>query len=156
MNATSTVERPPATPDAATPDYSAIKQKQQAAWGSGDYSRVGVTLNITGEALCESMDIRSGQSVLDVAGGNGNVTLAAARRFCTVTSTDYVQSLLDKSKARCDAEGLEVTYQTADAENLPFEENSFDNVVSTFGVMFTPNQQQAACLLYTSPSPRDS
>ena len=127
-----------------TIDYEAVKSKQQVAWGSGDYSRIGVTLQITGEQLCESMDLHAGQSVLDVAAGNGNVTLAAARRFCNVISTDYVQSLLDQSNQRANAEGLPVNYQQADAENLPFADGHFDNVVSTFGVMFTPNQSQTA------------
>jgi len=125
-------------------DFDAVKSKQQVAWGSGDYGRIGVTLQITGEQLCETMDLRAGQSVLDVAAGNGNVTLAAARRFCNVTSTDYVQSLLDQSSQRANAEGLPVEYQQADAENLPFSDSQFDNVVSTFGVMFTPNQAQSA------------
>jgi ubiquinone/menaquinone biosynthesis C-methylase UbiE len=126
------------------PDYEAIKAKQNLAWGSGDYSRVGVTLQISGEQLCEAMDLRAGQSVLDVASGNGNVTLAAARRFCKVVSTDYVEVLLDHSRQRAKAEGLAVEYQQADAEALPFTDDSFDNVVSTFGVMFTPNQTQAS------------
>ncbi|MEL0587010.1 MAG: class I SAM-dependent methyltransferase [Candidatus Thiodiazotropha sp. (ex. Lucinoma kazani)] len=127
-----------------TPDYTAIKAKQQATWGSGDYGRIGITLQISGEALCESMDIHSGQSVLDIAGGNGNAALAAARRFCKVISTDYVPALLEQSRARAEAEGLAIDYREADAENLPFMDNSFDNVVSTFGVMFTPNQAKAA------------
>ncbi len=126
------------------PDYSAIKAKQQQVWGSGDYSQVGSTLQITGEELCESMDLHSGQSVLDVAAGNGNATMAAARRFCEVTSTDYVEALLNESKQRAQANHLAVNYQQADAEALPFEDESFDNVMSTFGVMFTPNQQQSA------------
>ncbi len=126
------------------PNYVAIKQKQQAAWGSGNYAKVGVTLQITGEQLCESMNLSSGASVLDVAAGNGNATLAAARRFCIVTSTDYVQSLLDQSDLRCQVEGHSVTYKQADAENLPFDDNSFDNVMSTYGVMFTPNQCKTA------------
>src|SRR6056297_797323 len=138
---------------ADAPDYSAIKAKQQTAWGSGDYSRVGVTLQITGETLCEAMDLRAGQSVLDVAGGNGNVTLAAARRFCRVISTDYVESLLANSRLRAEAQGLPVTYQQADAEQLPFPDSSFDNVVSTFGVMFTPNQGQAAAELLRTCRP---
>ncbi|MCU7872903.1 MAG: class I SAM-dependent methyltransferase [Candidatus Thiodiazotropha sp. (ex Lucinoma borealis)] len=129
---------------AETPDYTAIKAKQQVTWGSGDYGRIGVTLQISGEQLCESMDIRSGQSVLDIAGGNGNVALAAARRFCKVISTDYVPALLEQSRARAEAEGLAIDYREADAENLPFMDNSFDNVVSTFGVMFAPNQAKAA------------
>ncbi|MGB5835232.1 MAG: class I SAM-dependent methyltransferase [Thiohalocapsa sp.] len=130
-----------------TPDYAAIKGKQQAVWGSGDYGRIGVTLQITGEQLCEALDMRAGQRVLDVAGGNGNVSLAAARRFCKVVSTDYVQRLLDQSELRARAEGLVIDYQQADAEDLPFEDASFDHVVSTFGVMFTPNQDQAAAEL---------
>lgn len=125
-------------------NFDAVKEKQRNTWGSGDYGRIGVTLQITGEQLCESMDLKSGESVLDIAGGNGNVTLAAARRFCNVVSTDYVETLLGQSKNRADAEGLDIHYQFADAEALPFANNSFDNVVSTFGVMFTPNQAQSA------------
>jgi ubiquinone/menaquinone biosynthesis C-methylase UbiE len=126
------------------PDFDAIKKKQQTMWASGNYSKVGSTLQITGESLCEAMDVSSGESVLDVAAGNGNVTLAAARRYCRVTSTDYVQELLDQGRARAEADGLRVDYQQADAENLPFANTYFDNVVSTFGVMFAPNQAQAA------------
>jgi len=129
------------------PNYAAIKTKQQATWGSGDYGRVGITLQMTGEALCEALDIRSGQSVLDVAAGNGNATLAAARRFCKVVSTDYVPSLLDQSRIRAAAEKLAIDYREADVEDLPFDDASFDNVVSTFGVMFAPNQGQAAAEL---------
>lgn len=126
------------------PDYAAIKTKQRAAWGSGDYGRVGVLLQITGEQLCESMDLRANASVLDVAAGNGNATLAAARRFCDVVSTDYVDALLEQSRKRAEAEGLNVDYREADAENLPFDDNRFDNVMSTFGVMFTPDQTRSA------------
>ncbi len=129
------------------PDYSAIKSRQQTAWGSGDYARIGVTLQITGEELCEAMDLRAGQSVLDVAAGNGNATLAAARRFCRVVATDYVPALLERSRVRAEADGLAVEYRQADAEALPFADSSFDNVVSTFGVMFTPDQPQAAAEL---------
>lgn len=132
------------TETAIAPDYAAIKSKQQATWGAGDYGRVGVTLQITGEQLCEAMDVHSGQSLLDVAGGNGNASLAAARRFCKVVSTDYVGELLEQSRIRAQAEGLAIEYREADAEALPFEEGSFDNVTSTFGVMFSPNQAQAA------------
>ncbi len=128
-------------------NYSAVKEKQRTTWGSGDYGRIGVTLQITGEQLCESMDLASGESVLDIASGNGNVTLAAARRFCDVTSTDYVEAWLEQSKKRAEAEGLQIAYQFADAEALPFSDNSYDNVVSTFGVMFTPNQRQSAAEL---------
>jgi ubiquinone/menaquinone biosynthesis C-methylase UbiE len=125
-------------------DFPAIKSKQQAAWGSGDYAVIGTTLQMVGESLCESIDVRAGQRVLDVAAGNGNATLAAARRGCEVTSTDYVGALLDKGRARAAAEGLRVAFRQADAEELPFEAHSFEVVLSTFGVMFTPNQAKAA------------
>lgn len=126
------------------PDYAAIKQRQQVAWSSGDYAVVGTTLQIVGEQLCEAVDLRSDERVLDVAAGNGNATLAAARRFAHVTSTDYVESLLDHGRERAAADHLDVTFQRADAEALPFGTASFDVVLSTFGVMFAPNQQQAA------------
>src|SRR5437660_793282 len=108
------------TKSAPTPDYAAIKSKQNAAWASGDYARIGTTLQITGESLAESMDLPPGSKVLDVAAGNGNATLAFARRWCDVTSTDYVDVLLTRGRARAEAEGLDVTWQTADVERLPF------------------------------------
>jgi SAM-dependent methyltransferase len=128
-------------------DLQALKARQQAAWSSGDYAVVGTTLQIVGEQLCEALDLRAGQTVLDVAAGNGNVTLAAARRWCDVMSTDYVPSLLERGRARAAADGLTVSFKEADAEALPFGDASFDAVVSTFGVMFTPNQDQAAAEL---------
>jgi len=127
-----------------TPDLSAVKSRQQAAWSTGNYAVVGTTLQIVGEDLCEALDLRAGSKVLDVAAGNGNATLAAARRWCDVTSTDYVGSLLDAGKVRAQAEGHSVRFQEADAENLPFADASFDVVLSTFGVMFTPDQEKAA------------
>jgi ubiquinone/menaquinone biosynthesis C-methylase UbiE len=126
------------------PDLTAMKARQQMAWSSGDYGLIGMTLNIVGETLCEALDLRGGQSVLDVAAGNGNISLAAARRWCKVTSTDYVPSLLERGKARAEADGLAIAFEEADAEDLQFVDNSFDAVVSTFGVMFTPNQDKAA------------
>lgn len=128
----------------ATPDFAAIKVKQQATWASGDFAVVGTTLQIVGETLAEAADIRAGERVLDVAAGNGNATLAAARRFAKVTSTDYVPALLEKGRARAEAEGLPVRFEVADAENLPFLGGSYDAVLSTFGVMFAPNQERAA------------
>jgi ubiquinone/menaquinone biosynthesis C-methylase UbiE len=127
-----------------SPDLDALKARQHGAWSSGDYAIVGTTLQIVGEELCEAMDMRAGQSVLDVAAGNGNVTLAAARRWCHVVSTDYVSSLLERGKKRAAADGLAVEFKEADAEALPFGDATFDAVVSTFGVMFTPNQERAA------------
>lgn len=125
-------------------DFTAVKVRQQAAWSTGNYAVVGTTLQIVGETLCEALDLRAGSRVLDVAAGNGNATLAAARRWCDVTSTDYVASLLDSGRARAQAEGLAVQFEQADAEALPYADASFDIVMSTFGVMFTPDQQKAA------------
>ena len=125
-------------------DLSAIKNKQRIAWSSGDYAVIGTTLQIVGEALCEAVDLRSNQRVLDVAAGNGNATLAAARRFAYVVSTDYVFSLLERGRERAKAERLPIAFQEGDAEALAFEDASFDVVLSTFGVMFTPNQELAA------------
>jgi SAM-dependent methyltransferase len=136
---TATPEKP-----AAAPDYAAIKQRQQATWASGDYTIVGTTLQIVGETLAEAVDVRAGERVLDVAAGNGNATLAAARRFADVTSTDYVQALLDKGRGRAKAEGLDVHFEVADAEALPYEAGSFDVALSTFGVMFAPDHASAA------------
>ena len=127
-----------------TVDLSTIKGRQQLAWSSGDYAIVGTTLQIVGETLCEAVDLRSNQRVLDVAAGNGNATLAAARRFADVVSTDYVGALLEGGRRRAEADRLPVTFQEADAEALPFADASFDVVLSTFGVMFTPNQDKAA------------
>jgi len=132
------------TGTSTTIDLASIKGRQQIAWGSGDYAVVGTTLQIVGETLCEAVDLRSNQRVLDVAAGNGNATLAAARRFGDVVSTDYVGALLERGRERAKADRLPVTFQEADAEDLPFAEASFDVVLSTFGVMFTPNQEQAA------------
>ncbi len=142
---------PSATARAAQPstpaDLTAVKTRQQGAWASGDYAVVGTTLQIVGEQLCEALDLRPGQRVLDVAAGNGNVTLAAARRWCRVTSTDFVPALLERARERAAAERLEIAFQPADAEALPFGDGGFDAVVSTFGVMFTPDQDKAAAEL---------
>ncbi|MET0349396.1 MAG: class I SAM-dependent methyltransferase [Rhizobacter sp.] len=138
------IQQPATSTPTPTPDYTAIKQRQQATWASGDFAVVGTTLQIVGEMLAEAVDVRSVDRVLDVAAGNGNATLAAARRFADVTSTDYVPALLDKGRRRAEAEGLDVRFQVADAEALPFEDHSFDVVLSTYGVMFAPNQAQAA------------
>ena len=129
---------------AVTPDYAAIKAKQCATWGSGDYARVGSTLQVTGEHLAEALDLSAGEDVLDVAAGNGNMTLAAARRFSRVVSTDYVEGLLERGKDRVKANGFDVEFKYADAEELPFDKGQFDHVVSTFGVMFAPDQPRCA------------
>jgi len=132
---------------AATPDLAAVKTRQQAMWASGDFAVIGTTLQIVGEMICEAVDLRAGERVLDVAAGNGNATLAAARRFADVTSTDYVPALLDGGRRRAEAEGLVVRFEPADAENLPYGDASFDVVLSTFGVMFAPDHQRSAAEL---------
>ncbi len=143
MHATATHPTASATPP-APPDLAAIKAKQQATWASGDFAVIGTTLQIVGELLAEAVDVRANEQVLDVAAGNGNATLAAARRFAKVTSTDYVPSLLERGAARATAEGLSVAFRIADAEELPFDDASFDVVLSTFGAMFTPDHTRPA------------
>ncbi len=131
----------------ATPtltDYQAIKTRQQAMWASGDFGRIGITLQIVGESLAEAVDVRAGERVIDVAAGNGNASLAAARRLARVTSTDYVAELLSQGRRRAEAEGLVMETWVADAEELPFKSGEFDVALSTFGVMFAPNQERAA------------
>jgi len=128
-------------------DLKALKARQQVAWSAGDYAVVGTTLQIVGEELCEALDLRAGQSVLDVAAGNGNVALAAARRWCNVIATDYVPALLDRARERAAAERLDIEFREADAEALPFKPETFDAVVSTFGVMFAADQDRAAAEL---------
>lgn len=129
---------------AGTVDFNAIKQRQQATWAAGDYAFIGSRLQIVGELLAEAADVRADEQVLDVAAGNGNATLAAARRFAQVTSTDYVPELLQKGAQRAQADGLDILFRVADAEALPFDDGSFDVALSTFGVMFTPDHDRAA------------
>jgi ubiquinone/menaquinone biosynthesis C-methylase UbiE len=122
-----------------------VKTRQRAMWGSGDYAVIGATLQIVGEQLNEAANVCADERVLDVAAGSGNATLAAARRFANVTSTDYVATLLDQGRRRVEAEGYaNVTFELADVEALPYASASFDVVLSTFGVMFAPDHDQAA------------
>ncbi len=142
---TATATKPLETQTA--PTLGQVKARQQGAWASGDYAIVGTILQIVGEQLCETMNLQPGCTVLDVAAGNGNATLAAARRFCSVTSTDYVDALLQKGRERAAGDRLDVSFEVADAEALPYADGSFDAVLSTFGVMFTPDQDSAAAEL---------
>lgn len=129
-------------------DLKALKARQQTAWSSGDYAVIGTTLQIVGETLCEALDVRAGQKVLDVAAGNGNASLAAARRWCDVVATDYVPALLDRARERAASERLDIQFRVEDAEALSFPDASFDVVLSTFGVMFTPDQPRAAAEMF--------
>ncbi len=128
----------------STPDLAAVKGRQQRMWSTGDFAQVGATITLVGETICEAVDLRAGQRVLDVAAGAGNAAVAAARRFCDVTAADYVPALLERGRERAAAERLHVNFVEGDAEALPFDDAEFDVVLSTFGVMFAPNQEQAA------------
>jgi len=140
----SQVQTAPATDTPTSPDFAAVKARQRQTWASGDYALIGCTLQIVGESLCEAMDLRGGERVLDVAAGNGNASLAAARRWCDVTSTDYVPALLERGRARARADGFSIAFQEADAEQLPFGDGRFDVVMSTFGVMFAPDAARSS------------
>ena len=135
---------PPTGDAAGHPDLEAIKERQRATWASGDFGVIGTTLQIVGESLCEAVDLRAGSKVLDVAAGNGNASLAAARRWCDVTSTDYVPALLADGRRRAEGDRLRISFQEADAEALPFEDEAYDVVLSSFGVMFAPDHKRAA------------
>ncbi len=139
--------------NSVAPDYEAIKIGQQATWSSGDFGHIGARLQIVGESLCEAVDLRSSDKVLDVAAGNGNASLAAARRYADVTASDYVPALLDQAKRRAEADGLPLRTHVADVENLPFADGEFDVVLSTYGVMFSPDQKRAATELVRVTKP---
>lgn len=128
----------------SVPDLAAIKARQQATWASGDYSVIGATLPIVAECLCEAVDLRAGERVLDVAAGTGNAAIAAARRWCEAVATDYVPALLERGRERAAAERLTVDFREGDAECLPLPDASFDVVLSTFGVMFAPDHSRTA------------
>jgi ubiquinone/menaquinone biosynthesis C-methylase UbiE len=141
---TQAIDSSPSSTRQISQDFEALKQRQQAMWASGDYGQIGARLQIVGESLCEAVDLLATEKVLDVASGNGNASLAAARRFADVTSTDYVLHLLDQGRRRAEAAQLSIAFEAADAEHLPFDDASFDVALSTFGVMFTPDQERAA------------
>jgi SAM-dependent methyltransferase len=127
-----------------SPDFTAIKGRQQQTWASGDYHMIAAIIVPTAERLADTLDLHAGESVLDVATGSGNAAIAAARRLTNVTGMDYVQSLLDRGKVRASAEGLPIAFELGDAEALPVADSAYDVVLSTFGVMFAPNQALAA------------
>lgn len=125
-------------------DLSMLKGRQRQMWASGDYAAVATPLHVVAETLCEAADLRPGWRVLDVATGSGNAAIAAARRSCQVTGIDYVPALLERARERALADRMDIRFLEADAEDLPFEAGEFDAVVSTFGVMFAPQQARAA------------
>jgi ubiquinone/menaquinone biosynthesis C-methylase UbiE len=144
MNTHAETQIAPAPPATTATDLRALRERQKAAWSAGDYALIGVTTQIVGETLCESVNVRGGERVLDVACGNGNAALAAARRWCDVSAVDYVPALLERGRERAEAERLPVDFFEGDAEQLPFEPGRFDSVLSVFGVMFAADHPRAA------------
>ena len=122
----------------------AFTDRARAMWSTGDFARVAARLVLVGELLCRSVDVHAGERVLDVAAGSGNAAISAARRGARVTASDFVGPLLEAAQARAEVEGLCLATAVADAQELPFEDESFDVVLSTFGAMFAPDQQRAA------------
>src|SRR5215210_2590182 len=122
----------------------AIKERMHKIWTSGDFSKIGNSIVIVGEMLCEAVDLHSGRKVLDVATGSGNAAISAARRFCEVTGMDLAPESIEHARRRAGAEAMDITFEVGDAEDLPYEDASFDVVVSTIGVMFCPDQEAAA------------
>lgn len=137
----------PTSESRPSPDYTAIKQKQQTTWASGDFSVVASRIVYQAEQLCETADLQAGWRVLDVATGSGNAALAAARRGCEAVGVDYVPALLERGRIRAAAEHLSVEFVPGDAEDLPFPAASFDAVTSIYGVMFAPHHKCAAAEL---------
>lgn len=127
-----------------TPDYRRVTAALQQTWSDGDFHEIA-RLNVgMAEAVCDFGDLRAGERVLDVACGSGTAALVAARRYCEVTGIDYVPALLERARLRAHAEGFEAEFLEADAQDLPFADDSFDAVVSVYGVQFAPDQHRAA------------
>lgn len=128
-----------------SPDFSAVTQVQQGIWSKGDFSVIANLVYFPSERLAETLRILPGEHVLDVASGSGNAAIAAARRsWGNVISSDYVPALLERGRERAAAERLGVEFVEADAQDLPFDDASFDVVTSIFGAMFAPDQQRTA------------
>jgi ubiquinone/menaquinone biosynthesis C-methylase UbiE len=127
-----------------TPDYAAIKNRQRLVWGSGDFHVIASLIVPISERLCDSVELRPGERVLDLATGSGNTAIAAARRLCSVDGVDYAPSLLERARVRSEAEGFEITFEEGDIEELPTSDGAYDVVLSTLGVMFSPNHEKAA------------
>ncbi|MDZ7676046.1 MAG: class I SAM-dependent methyltransferase [Acidimicrobiales bacterium] len=129
------------------PDLVEVKHRQREMWGTANYAGVGSRILLVSELLCDAVDLQGGERVLDVACGNGNTALAAARRFAEVTAVDYQPVLLDRARDRADVEGYAIDFREGDAEALPVEDEAFDVVLSTCGAMFAPDQQRTAAEL---------
>src|SRR6266540_188989 len=126
------------------PDFQAVTEIQQQVWSKGDFAKIGVAAQMVAEQLCEAVDVLPGQRVLDVACGAGNGAIAACRRNAEAVGLDYVPELLERARERAAAEGFEIEFVEGDAQALPFDDGSFDVVISTFGAMFAPDQEKTA------------
>lgn len=128
----------------ARPDIPTLTAAAKALWSSGDFNEIGRSLVPVAEELVRTADPSPGQRVLDIACGSGNVALAAARRYCNVSGIDIAPNLIERARAKAAVDGMEIDFHTADAQDLPFADESFDLVASVFGIMFAPDQPRAA------------
>ncbi|MGV1049541.1 MAG: class I SAM-dependent methyltransferase [Solirubrobacterales bacterium] len=136
------------------PDLRAVTQVQQKTWSEGDFAMVANLVYFPSERLAEALDIVPDERILDVACGSGNAALAAARRaWGNTVGADFVPALLERGRERAAAERLEIEFVEADAQDLPFEEASFDVTTSVFGAMFAPDQERTAAELLRVTKP---
>ncbi|MEO8647529.1 MAG: class I SAM-dependent methyltransferase, partial [Acidobacteriota bacterium] len=123
---------------APTPEMETLKTKLKTTWEAGDFSEVAKHIETAAEEFVDRLDIKSGMRVLDVACGSGNLAVAAAAKGADVTGIDIADNLVEAARKRASDAGLDIKFEQGDAEDLPYEDDSFDLVITMFGAMFAP------------------
>ncbi|MEX0646886.1 MAG: class I SAM-dependent methyltransferase, partial [Balneolaceae bacterium] len=131
----------------STVSYPEITEKQKTTWSAGDFNQIARQNVVMAEALCAAADPRPGQRVLDAACGSGTAALVAGRRYCEVTGIDYVPELIERANRKAEADGQNIDFRVGDVQEMPFQDNSFDVVLSVYGVQFAPDQEKTAAEL---------